>query len=71
MLAKSSPMDRIQTSVIKKCADAFAPLLTRLVTLSFDEGKFPDIYKQALVTPLLKRRVLIQTSLETTDRFPT
>src|SRR5208282_1298567 len=41
--------------VIKRCADAFAPLLTRLVTLSFDEGKFPDIYKRALVTPLLKK----------------
>jgi hypothetical protein len=58
MPAKSSPMDRIPTSVIKRCADAFAPLLTRLVTLSFDEGKFPDIYKQALVTPLLKKEGL-------------
>ena len=58
MSAKSSPMDRIPTSVIKRCADAFAPLLTRLVTLSFDEGKFPDIYKQALVTPLLKKESL-------------
>ena len=26
--------------------------------LSFDEGKFPDIYKQALVTPLLKKEGL-------------
>ena len=58
MPAKSSPMDKIPTTVIKKCADAFAPLLTRLVTLSFNEGKFPDTYKQALVTPLLKKEGL-------------
>ena len=51
-------MDKIPTSVIKKCADSFALLLTRLVTLSFDEGKFPDIYMQALVRPLLLKEGL-------------
>jgi hypothetical protein len=40
MPAKSSPMDKILTTVIKKCADAFAPLLSRLMTLSFNEGNF-------------------------------
>ena len=58
MPAKSSPMDKIPTTVIKKCADTFAPLLTRLVTLSFNEGKFPDTYKQALVAPLFKNEGL-------------
>ena len=52
---KSSPMDQIPTSVIKTCAATFAPLIARLVTLSFNEGKFPDKYRKALVTPLLKK----------------
>ena len=55
MPAKSSPLDQIPTSVIKACPDAFAPLIARLVHLSFQEGKFPEKYRHALVTPLLKR----------------
>jgi hypothetical protein len=58
MSAKSSPLDKIPTSVIKTCAELFAPLIARLVTLSFSEGKFPARYKHALVTPLLKKEGL-------------
>ena len=39
MPAKSSPLDSIPTSVIKTCAETFAVLVTRLITLSFAEGK--------------------------------
>ena len=55
MPSKSSSMDKIPTSVMKTCAATFAPLLTRLITLSFNEGKFPEKFKKALVTPLLKK----------------
>jgi len=48
-------MDQIPTSVIKTCATTFAALITRLVSLSLNEGKFPDKYRKALVTPLLKK----------------
>ena len=58
MPAKSSPLDSIPTSVIKTCAETFAVLVTRLITLSFAEGKFPDKYKFASVTPLLKKEGL-------------
>jgi hypothetical protein len=58
MSAKSSPPDKIPTSVINTCAELFAPLIARLVTLSFGEGKFPARYKHALVTPLLKKEGL-------------
>jgi Reverse transcriptase (RNA-dependent DNA polymerase) len=58
MPAKSSPMDKTRMTIIKKCADVFAPPLTRLVTLSFNEGKFPHTYKQAHVTPLLIEKSL-------------
>ena len=37
--------------------------ITRLVTLSFNEGRFPDKYKTASVTPLLKKQGLDMDSL--------
>jgi len=56
MPAKSSPMDKIPTSIIKSCVDVFAPVITRLATLSFREGSFPSIYKIASVSPLIKKK---------------
>ena len=58
MLAKSSPLDKVPTSVIKSCADAFASLIARLVSMSFDQGRFQKKYRKALVTPLLKKEGL-------------
>ena len=58
MPAKSSPLGNIPTSVIKNCVGTFAPLIARLVSLSFKEGKFPEKYRQVLVTPPLKKEGL-------------
>ena len=55
MPVMSSPLNKIPTSVIKSCADVFAPLIARLVTLSFRAGNFPVENRHALVTPLLKK----------------
>jgi len=55
MPAKSSIIDCIPTSVLKSSVDLFAQLITRLATLSFSEGKFPERFKIASVTPLLKK----------------
>ena len=52
---KTSPLDFLHTSVLKACADTFAPLLVHLANLSFAEGRFPGQYKIAQVTPLLKK----------------
>ena len=52
---KSSPLDYIHTSVLKACSDVFSPLITRLTSLSFSEGRFPDGFKVAQVTPLIKK----------------
>jgi hypothetical protein len=70
MPAKSSPLDSIPTSVIKTCAETFAVLVSRLITLSFAEGKFPDKYKFASVTPLQNKKVWTATHSATTDRSP-
>ena len=56
MPSKSSPIDSIPTSILKSCSDVFSLLITRLATLSFHEGSFPDSYKTASVTPLLKKK---------------
>ena len=56
MPAKSSPTDSIPTSILKSCPDIFSRLIARLATLSFREGRFPDSYKTASVTPLLKKK---------------
>ena len=58
MPAKSSPMDAFPTSIMKSCADIFSPLIARLAALSFEEGVFPERYKTASVTPLLKKKGL-------------
>ena len=43
MPAKSSPTDCIPTTVLKSCADVFAPPIARLAVLCLDEGVFlPD-----------------------------
>ena len=58
---KTSPLDYIHTSILKSCVDVFAPMITRLINLSFTEGCFPDQFKQAQVTPLIKKAGLDET----------
>ena len=53
--SKSCPLDFIPTSLIKSCSDVFSELISRLANLSFTEGFFPAMFKQAIVTPLLKK----------------
>ena len=52
---KSSNMNGIPTSLLKSCADIFAPLIARLAALLFRDGKFLSRFKIASVTPLLKK----------------
>jgi hypothetical protein len=55
---KSSPLDYIHTSVLKSCSDVLSPLIARLANLSFAEGRFPNQFKLAQVTPLIKKEGL-------------
>jgi len=52
---KTSPLDFLNTGILKECVDVFSPLLCHLANLSFREGRFPTDYKTAQVTPLLKK----------------
>ena len=60
----SCQLDIIPTRLLKSCIDVLMPPITRLINLSLSEGVFPDSFKHAIVTPLLK-----QSSLPKDDLF--
>ena len=59
---KSSPLDVLPCSLLKTCADVFAPAIVRLANLSMQAGKFPSCFKKAQVLPLLKKPGLDSSS---------
>ena len=58
MSDKSSPMDLFPSSLLKLCADVFAPVIAKLANLSFSTGVFPAVFRTASVLPLLKKEGL-------------
>ena len=55
MSNKSSPLDSTPTSLLKSCADTFSILISHLANLSFTQVTFQSKFKQALISPLLKK----------------
>ena len=49
---------------MKQCIDILLPSLTKLVNLSLKNGIFPNPFKQAIVTPLLKKSTLSKEDLK-------
>ena len=41
--------------MLKRCAHILVPVITNIVNLSTSSGNFPSVFKQATVTPLLKK----------------
>ena len=52
---KSSDLDPIPTYLLKRCSDALAPAITRIINASLSRGEVPPNFKEAIVTPLLKK----------------
>ncbi len=52
---KSCSLDPIPTDLMRKCLDVLLPIITDIVNESLRTGVFPDEFKLALVTPLLKK----------------
>ena len=50
---KSCNLDPIPTSILKQCVDIITPVISRIVNLSLQSSSMPDIFKRALVSPLL------------------
>ena len=55
---KYCQLDPIPTSLLKKCSDVLAPVITSIINLSLTSATFPDNFKHAIVTPLLKKPTL-------------
>jgi len=52
---KSSAADSIPTNVLKQVADLLAPFLVELFNCSLNAGHFPDVFRHAFVTPVVKK----------------
>ena len=55
---KTSPQDSLPTNILKSCADFLSPFIATMANLSFDTGVFPNCFKVAQVTPILKKQGL-------------
>ncbi len=68
-LIKSSPdkqceLDPCPTWLVKSCLDVLASPITSIVNYSLKEGVFPTIFKQAHITPLIKKPSLPKNELK-------
>ena len=52
---KSCLLDPIPTKLLLQCTDILIPVFTSLINLSLSTGHFPIQWKNALITPLLKK----------------
>ena len=60
---KSCELDPIPSKLLIECLDAILPSLTDLFNSSLASGIFPQCFKSALVTPILKKRCLDHNDL--------
>ena len=61
--SKSCDLDSCPTQIVKESSDILAGSITMIINLSLAEGKFPDTFKIAHVTPLLKKPSLNRNEL--------
>ena len=52
---KSCDLDPIPTALVKECADILVTPINNIINYSLREGSFPNCFKTAYVTPLLKK----------------
>ena len=60
----SCELDPIPTPLLVECLDALLPTITSVINDSLVSGSFPDIFKSALVKPLLKKPSLDPNDLK-------
>ena len=61
-------LDPIPTSLTKECLSDLLPLITRIENSSLCSGVVPPQFKQAVVTPMLKKTGLDQNDEEFSTR---
>ena len=55
---KSCCLDPIPASLLIRCFDDLRPVITRIINLSFSSSTVPTSFKQAVLSPLLKKPLL-------------
>ena len=60
----SCSLDAQPTWLLKKNINYNVPLLTKIVNSSLQSGVFPDIARQAIVTPIIKKQSLDSENLQ-------
>ena len=55
---KTSPLDLMPVNILKSLADFLSPYIARMANLSFSTGTFPNKFKTAKITPILKKQGL-------------
>ena len=58
---KSCQLDPMPTTLVTQCLDELTPVLADMINTSLQSGHFAEKWKEALVTPLLKKAGLEQT----------
>ena len=61
---KSCSLDPWPTFLVKECVDILINPLTQMINMSLSEGYFPNQFKTAIVTPLLKKPSLDKSVLK-------
>ena len=58
---KQYALDSIPTWLLKNCIDLLAPYITSVFNITLSSGYVPSSFKQAFITPLLKKNGLEET----------
>jgi len=61
---KTCELDPLPTSLLIECLDVVLPHITHVINESLVSGTFPNVYKLALVSPLLKKPTLDKNTLK-------
>ncbi len=65
------PLDPIPTHLLQAISSSVIPALTHIINTSLHTGTFPTAFKQARVSPLLKKTCSKSSTFrKTTDRYP-
>ena len=61
---KTCELDPIPSSLLCDCIDDLLPYLTHVINDSLISGSFPDVFKPAIVRPLIKKISLDKNTLK-------
>jgi hypothetical protein len=55
---KSCDLDPLPTWLLKYCLEPLLPFITKIVNMSLSSACMPDSYKEAILTPLIKKALM-------------